>query len=212
MYLAYTYLITHKITGEYYYGFRCGNITHRRTPEEDLWIKYFTSSKKIKSLIKQYGADSFDCNILLKDSNKENCYIYEQELISKNINDEKCLNQYCNLNGIWSRAGTIHSEETKEKIRIARAAQPATMAGKHHSGITKAKLSKAQTGRSSARKGTTVSDITLERMKIVHTGKQASDATKEKMRMTHTGKRMSEETKAKISASRTGKHYPKEKQ
>jgi hypothetical protein len=211
MYLAYTYFIKNKITNQFYYGFRCGNITHKRHPEDDLWIEYFTSSKRIKSLIKQYGTASFECNILLKDSNKEKCYIYEQELISKNINNEMCLNQYCNLNGIWSMAGATHSEETKEKIRIARASQPATMAGKHHSNITKEKLSKAQTGRSSARKGTTVSDITLERMKIAHTGKQASDATKEKMRMTHTGKRMSEETKLKISASRTGKHYPKEK-
>ena len=57
---AYTYLVSHKITKQYYYGVRWGN---KVPPEQDLWIEYFTSSERVKDLIDQYGADSFDTQV-----------------------------------------------------------------------------------------------------------------------------------------------------
>jgi len=41
---AYVYQITNKITGEIYYGYRYRNQTLEIEPENDLWVKYFTSS------------------------------------------------------------------------------------------------------------------------------------------------------------------------
>lgn len=59
IYLPYTYLIKHIPTEQYYYGVRWANVRLKLTPEEDLWVNYFTNSKIIKKLIKQYGKDSF---------------------------------------------------------------------------------------------------------------------------------------------------------
>ena len=54
--MAYTYLVVCKPTGEWYYGVRYAG-------DDDLWIKYFTSSKHVKALISKYGKDSFHCEI-----------------------------------------------------------------------------------------------------------------------------------------------------
>jgi hypothetical protein len=49
--IPFTYLIKHIPTGRNYYGVRYKKGCH----PNDLWLKYFTSSKKIKGLIKKYG-------------------------------------------------------------------------------------------------------------------------------------------------------------
>lgn len=115
MYLAYTYLVRNKITGQFYYGFRCRNIKLKRTPEQDLWVNYFTSSKKIINLIKDYGKDSFETQILLRDIDPNKCYILEQKLISENIKNKLCLNGYCRLTGRFSTAGIVPSEASRLK-------------------------------------------------------------------------------------------------
>jgi len=66
IYCAYTYLIHHKPTNTYYYGVRWKNIKQCKTPEEDLWIEYFTRSKRVKDLVEQYGKDSFEFQIRRK--------------------------------------------------------------------------------------------------------------------------------------------------
>lgn len=119
MYLAYTYLITNKITSQFYYGSRFAHIKFGRTPEEDIWIHYFTSSKEIKKQIKEYGKDSFDIQIIMKDEDYDKCYFYEQDLIFANLGKELCLNEYCRLTGKFSTAGTSHSDTTKAKISKA---------------------------------------------------------------------------------------------
>lgn len=52
---AYTYLLKFKINGiqKYYYGVRYGNVRLNITPVDDLFKKYFTSSKSIKNLLDQ---------------------------------------------------------------------------------------------------------------------------------------------------------------
>ena len=59
IYKSYTYLIKHKPTNTFYYGVRWQNVKLKRTPEQDFWVKYFTRSNKVKSLIEQFGKDSF---------------------------------------------------------------------------------------------------------------------------------------------------------
>jgi len=53
--VPYTYKLIFKPTGQYYYGVRYSKDCH---PEE-LFVKYFTSSKHIHKLIKEYGVDTF---------------------------------------------------------------------------------------------------------------------------------------------------------
>ena len=42
----YVYRVTNNVTGQIYYGSRTENVRKNRTPEEDFWQYYFTSSKK----------------------------------------------------------------------------------------------------------------------------------------------------------------------
>ena len=57
--IPFTYLIKHIPTNKYYYGVRFKKGCH----PYDLWTKYFTSSKKVKGLIKKYGKKSFKFEI-----------------------------------------------------------------------------------------------------------------------------------------------------
>jgi hypothetical protein len=57
--IPFTYLVKHMPTNRYYYGVRFRKKCH----PNDLWTKYFTSSKKVKGLIKRYGKKSFQFEI-----------------------------------------------------------------------------------------------------------------------------------------------------
>jgi hypothetical protein len=53
--IPFTYLVKHVPTNRYYYGVKIKKGCH----PYDLWTKYFTSSKKVKGLIRRYGKKSF---------------------------------------------------------------------------------------------------------------------------------------------------------
>ena len=55
----FTYLLKHLPTNKYYYGVRF----KKNCNPNDLWTKYFTSSKKVKGLIRKYGKKSFQFEI-----------------------------------------------------------------------------------------------------------------------------------------------------
>lgn len=60
----YTYLVKFKPTGKVYYGSRCQNYTKfNRTPAEDFWNHYTTSSENINTLIEAFGKDAFEYEI-----------------------------------------------------------------------------------------------------------------------------------------------------
>jgi hypothetical protein len=60
----YTYLVKFKPTGKVYYGSRCQNVTKfNRTPAEDFWNHYTTSSENINNLIIEHGKDAFEYEI-----------------------------------------------------------------------------------------------------------------------------------------------------
>lgn len=204
MYLSYTYLVKNKITNQFYYGSRCKNVRLKITPEEDMWVNYFTSSKIVKELIEEYGNNSFDIKIILKDIDYDKCYFLEQELISEHINDPLCLNKYCRKTGKFSMAGTSHSaetksrmskaaggkikgprsEETKLKISNSTRGKNNSFYGKHHSVETKSKMSELKLG--------------------ISTGPMPAE-TKHKISKSKKGKICSEDTRMLISRSMTGK-------
>ena len=49
-YLAYTYIIGWTDQDRWYYGLRYENIRLKRTPEDDFWTYYKTSSKPVKQM------------------------------------------------------------------------------------------------------------------------------------------------------------------
>lgn len=60
----YTYLVKFKPTGKVYYGSRCQNFTKfNRSPADDFWHRYTTSSENINKLIEEHGKDAFEYEI-----------------------------------------------------------------------------------------------------------------------------------------------------
>lgn len=115
----YTYLLKHKPSNKFYYGVRSSNIL----PEEDLWIKYFSSSKHIKKLIQIDGKDSFDYEIrCLFKTRKQANKCEERCLYKMNVQrNENFINRAINSNMRFIAStrfeGHSHSEATKQKLR-----------------------------------------------------------------------------------------------
>jgi hypothetical protein len=115
---AYVYKVTNKITGQFYFGSRTNNIAKGRTPEEDLWKYYFTSSKVIKRLIEEHGIDSFDVEIIHKDIDYAKCFWTEQQLIFENRNNPNRLNKaYVNPKTGKKVLTTFNETEEERKFR-----------------------------------------------------------------------------------------------
>ena len=157
---AYVYQIINKITGEFYYGYRYKNQTLSITPDNDLWIAYFTSSNRIKKDIQQYGKNSFTTNIIYRNENSVKCWQHEQILIQQHWGNPLLLNgKYHDPNSkveVYRRVnlltegtrrkmsasgkGKSKSEEHKRKIALANT-------GNVGSTQKRAKISAARTGK-----------------------------------------------------------------
>ena len=151
MNLPYVYLLKNRITKQFYYGSRAGNVRKNRSPEEDFWIFYFTSSNVVKDLIALHGKESFETTIIHREASYEACYWIEQQLIKESRKDSLNLNKTFidpvtgdkkfSMHGRTEsdekargeaisrgkrgkgngRTGFKHSEETKEKMKVAQA-------------------------------------------------------------------------------------------
>ena len=127
MFEAYVYRVTNTITGQFYYGYRYKNQTLGTTPENDLWIDYFTSSNRIKADIKQYGKDSFKIEILYKNIDSIKCWQQEQITIRNSWGDPLLLNgKYHDpeSNVELYRRVNILSEKSKQKMSSAGKGKP----------------------------------------------------------------------------------------
>ena len=117
----YIYIVTHNISKEFYIGCRTINKT---SASDDLWVKYFTSSKRVLQRIKSEGTDSFTATILDEFETGEDAFDAEQLMISERINNPLCLNQQFQLNGKRRFLSTgvkrpPASAETRRKISEA---------------------------------------------------------------------------------------------
>jgi hypothetical protein len=90
---AYVYKIRHIPTGKYYYGFRKAHIKANRTPEQDFFVYYYSSSKIVESMIKDFGIDQFEYSIVYQDTDIREVFWYEQDLIKKNWGDPLMINK-----------------------------------------------------------------------------------------------------------------------
>jgi hypothetical protein len=163
MYLPYVYLVTNKITNEFYYGSRCKNVKENRTPEEDFWIHYFTSSKEIKKQIKEYGKELFDIQIIMKDEDYDKCYWFEQQLIKENIKNLLCMN------------GTYVDPDTKtNKFSTAGSVRPL------FSEEWRKKMSESHKGERNINYGKSLTTAALEKLSNSKLGKKQSAEHKKK--------------------------------
>jgi hypothetical protein len=90
---TYVYKIRHISTGHYYFGFRRAHIKANRTPEQDFLTYYYTSSEILLSMIREYGINQFECAIIYQDTNTEEGFWYEQDLIKEHWGDPLLLNR-----------------------------------------------------------------------------------------------------------------------
>jgi hypothetical protein len=88
---SYVYKITVIETGEFYFGFRKAN---KVQPDEDLLKKYFSSSKLIKSIIKEKGLEAIKGQIVFISENFEESYWEEQKLIQAHFGNPLLLNKH----------------------------------------------------------------------------------------------------------------------
>lgn len=123
---AYVYKIKHKLTGQYYFGFRKAHISQGRTPEQDFLVYYFTSSRTLKSMILTEGIEQFHCEIIYQNPDIDETFWYEQDLIKTHWGDPLLINkQYRNrqtTKGVFLAPSTVPLEiiEKRQKTRFER--------------------------------------------------------------------------------------------
>lgn len=125
--MCYTYLVKCTINNKFYYGVRWGN---KVSPSEDLWFKYFTSSKVIKNLINQYGKEAFLFEVRKVFTTKQEAIAWEETVLrrlkvlkSPDTWLNKCISKAIRYD-IHPRKGLIVSEDTKEKISKSNKGKP----------------------------------------------------------------------------------------
>jgi hypothetical protein len=189
VYQSYVYRVTNVFTKQFYIGSRTENVTKCRHPEDDLWKHYFTSSKKVKQMIAEYGLDSFTVEILSKHSSYEDCFWEEQRLIIESKNNPLRLNKAYVNPDTGKKVLTTYNETEEEKLARMK------------------KMSETKKGKfnSNGHFGLKHSEETKQKMRDAQSNLcyTHSEETKQKMR----GNVRSEEHAKKLSEARKGKPW-----
>jgi hypothetical protein len=186
--LAYTYLIGWSKLNKWYYGVRFS----KNCSPDDLWVKYFTSSKYVKEYRKNNGEpDIVEVRKIFESS--EEARNWETRFIKKikAVGNSNWLNKTDNTNKFYSE-GELSLEHKKKlsKIRSEKNIGNTFRKGKKFSeeSILKLKISR------NARKDKPM------------LGKKMSDEAKNKMRLSKLGKKMNDSFKISCS-ERNKKRY-----
>jgi hypothetical protein len=185
----YSYLVGWSDVGKYYYGVRYGSGCH----PSDLFVKYFTSSRRVKKLLETVGQPDI-IQVRRVFSCKDDALNWEHKVLRRmradarkdflnaSIGDGKFRNygpmdhETCERMR-QSRIGKKHSEETKQKIREKN----------KELGLTEGRKRGAEARR----------------------GRKMSEEQKEKLRQANLGKKVSFETAQKMSETRRSEEYKK---
>ena len=181
---AYVYKITNTVTGEFYYGYRYKNQKLGLSPEQDLWVKYFTSSNRIKDDIAKYGNEAFDILIVFRSKDSLECWRTEQILIKESWGEPLLLNgKYHDIDSmveVYRRIG-ITSDKTRAKMSAAGKHKAKSEAHKQNIAIANTgkkgsleksrKISISRLGKAPSNKG-----VSPPKEECPHCGKSASVA------------------------------------
>lgn len=125
--MCYTYLIKCTVNNKFYYGVRWAN---KFPPSEDLWVKYFTSSKIVKSLIKEYGKEAFIFEIRKVFAKKNEAIAWEEKVLRRlnvlklpDIWLNKCVSKAIRYD-IHPRKNVKLEQDTKDKISKSNKGKP----------------------------------------------------------------------------------------
>jgi hypothetical protein len=212
----YTYLVKFKPTGKVYYGSRCQNATKfNRTPADDFWHRYTTSSENINDLIKEHGKEAFEYEIRRTFDSVEEMANWETRVLTRcRVLDR----QDCWMNGnvagkkILTEAGArvisaTHknkpkSEEHKEKIRQGNIGKKKPPRGEEY----RALMSKLKSGPGNAMYG---KECTPERAANISAAKKGKPAKNKGIPMTEEQKAAIRATKAATKTYLTCEHCGK---
>jgi hypothetical protein len=180
----YTYLIKFKPTGKVYYGSRCQNATKfNRTPAEDLWNHYTTSSENINNLIAEYGKDSFEYEVRRTFDTVEEMANWETRVLTRCCVLER-QHQWMNGNiagkKILTEAGAkkiseVHkdkpkTEEHKKNLSLALKGK-SKKSTVYQSDKYREHMSKIKSGPGNARFGAEVLQSTRDKIGLANKGK-----------------------------------------
>jgi hypothetical protein len=178
--IPFTYLVKHVPTNRYYYGVKIKKGCH----PYDLWTKYFTSSKKVKGLIKRYGKKSFIFEIRKTFKTQKAALNWEHKVLRrmKVIHRDDFLNQSDNLHvdpKVISKSkmgkknpmyGKKMSEEHKKKIKDSLVKRykklPHHTLGRKHTPAFLKFLSKINKGKNNRMYGVKMSKESRKKMSI----------------------------------------------
>lgn len=183
--LPYTYKLTHKETGQFYFGYRSANTV---PAIQDLGIVYFTSSKIIRPIFNE-----FDYQILAEYEDGELAYKEEQLLIERNWENPLLLNRAYHKQDKASFRNKGHAKENRKKFgRPGKTQAPLTpeqrakqlaglekVRGRKLSDEHKKKLSDAHLGRTDSRLGKSHSEETKKKLSDHFTGRPTKPFTEE---------------------------------
>ena len=223
---AYTYLVKHRPSGKVYYGVRIKNDID---PIEDLFVKYFTSSKTIKELIAQDGIESFEWQVRREFDDElaavtwearvlQRCRVLEHQdrWLNKNAAGRKLLTKFGAKVISNTHKGKPKSEEHREKIRQALIGKNV---GRKHSAEAIEKIRASSTGANNPMFGKTQSNETKRKIGEANKGKLLGEKNPffgktlpgtEAARIANTGKVHTTETIAKRVAKQKGQKRSEE--
>ncbi len=115
----YTYYLFCRPTQQHYYGSRYA----KNCSPDDLWVRYYTSSKKVKRLLAEHGPDAFDVQVRRIFETREQAIQWESRVLTKldAANRSDWINQHNGKGRVRSGfAGRTHTASTKQKQAAAK--------------------------------------------------------------------------------------------
>ena len=200
----YTYLVKHKATGKVYYGSRCQNFTKfNRTPLEDFWNYYTTSSENINNIIKNEGKDAFEYEIRRTFNSIEEMASWENRVLTRSrVLERQDIWMNGNIAGykIVTAAGAKKISEThkgvpktEEHKRKLRESNFETNKGRIQTKEHRLKNSTANSGKNNAMYG----PCSPERAANISAAKKGKPAPNKGLSMSEEQKQKIRETKEK---------------
>jgi hypothetical protein len=212
IYQSYTYLIGWSSYNKWYYGVRFGN---KCCPEEDLWIRYFTSSKYVKDFKKIYGNPDV-IQVRKKFNNSQDAIRWEEKVLSKLdvLKNDKWLNR--NIRGaIQPMIGNQHprfgkqtTQDVKNKISNKNKGKVAWNKGIPRSVETiekiKNSIGNSRKGSQNSMYGKKHSEETIKKIKLKVNNRGSNNPMYGKNHSEETKKILSEKNKGENSSSFIG--------
>lgn len=195
MSVPFTYFLYHRPTGLKYYGVKFS----KRSNPELFWVPggYYSSSVKVKALIEQYGADSFDAQVRKRFDSAKEAVRYEYRFLRKV--DAVAKSDWLNQCAIGEKFYSIMGEEAR---KIASERMKKQMKNFKPTAESNQK-------RSNTLKGRVITEETRKKMSEVqkNRSKEKEQARRDKIRKHAIGRGHSDEVKQSLSKIVSGTRW-----